>query len=66
MVIDSEEEEEEEDDMDDFIDDDGEDDLDVSGTIKQLFGYDRRKWEFGLAFESVAINLKVKHEKWLN
>ena len=43
MVIDSEEEEEEED-MDDFIDDDGEEDMDqVSGAIRQLFGYDKRK-----------------------
>lgn len=47
MVIDSEEEEEEEeydDDMADFIDDEGTEDMDtVSGTIRQLFGYDKRK-----------------------
>ena len=44
MVIDSDEEEEEEDDMDDFIDDEGEEDMDVvSGAIKDLFGYDKRK-----------------------
>ena len=43
MVIDSEEEDYE-DDMDDFIDDEGEEDMDsVSGAIRQLFGYDKRK-----------------------
>ncbi|PVD33658.1 hypothetical protein C0Q70_04916 [Pomacea canaliculata] len=50
MVIDSEEEEEEEeydDDMADFIDDEGTEDMDtVSGTIRQLFGYDKRKYRY--------------------
>ncbi|KAK7099263.1 hypothetical protein V1264_003430 [Littorina saxatilis] len=45
MVIDSEEEEDSDEEMDDFIDDDGEDDMaTVSGTIQQLFGYDKRRY----------------------
>ena len=45
MMDDSEEEydDDEYDDMDDFIDDGEGDELDVSGAIRQMFGYDKRK-----------------------
>ena len=47
-----EEEEEEEEDDNNFIDDEGE--CDYSAAIREIFGYDKRRW--------VATN--VVHDKW--